>query len=64
LSAEELADEGVHVYSTDEKMALQALEHTNPKQTMKPGQAERIDPVPDLPERPHIKYGAGYPGPG
>lgn len=25
-------------------MALQALEHTNPKRTMKPGQAERIDP--------------------
>ena len=44
LSAGELSDEGVHVYSTDEKMALQALEHTNPKQTMKPGQVERIDP--------------------
>jgi hypothetical protein len=25
-------------------MALQALEHKNPKQTMKPGQPERIDP--------------------
>ena len=44
LSAKELADERVHVYSTDEKMALQALEHTTPKQTMKPGQVERIDP--------------------
>jgi len=44
LSAGELADAGVRVYSSDEKMALQALEHTTPKQTMKPGQAERIDP--------------------
>jgi transposase len=44
LSAKELSEEGVHVYSTDEKMALQALEHTNPKQTMKSGQVERIDP--------------------
>jgi len=32
------------VYSTDEKMALQALEHANPKHTMKPGQVEGIDP--------------------
>ena len=44
LSSEELAKEGVHIYSTDEKMALQALEHENPKQTMKPGQVEGIDP--------------------
>jgi transposase len=44
LSASELAGEGVHVYSTDEKMALQATEHENPKQTMQPGQPERIDP--------------------
>ena len=44
LSAEELADEGIHVYSTDEKMAIQATEQTTPKQTMKPGQVERIDP--------------------
>jgi len=35
---------GVHVYSTDEKMALQATEHKNPKQAMKSGQVERIDP--------------------
>ena len=44
LSADELSAAGVHVYSTDEKMALQAIEHENPKQTMKPGQVERIDP--------------------
>jgi hypothetical protein len=44
LSAGELAEERVHVYSTDEKMALQATEHANPKQTMKPRQVERIDP--------------------
>jgi hypothetical protein len=43
-SAAELEEKNVHVYSTDEKMALQATEHSNPKQTMKPGQAERIDP--------------------
>jgi len=43
-SAAELEANGVHVYSTDEKMALQAIEHENPKQAMKPGQAERIDP--------------------
>ena len=44
MSAKGLADEGVRIYSTDEKMALQALEHEQPKQPMKPGQAERIDP--------------------
>ena len=44
LSSEELSKKGVHIYSTDEKMALQALEHSNPKQTMKPGQVEGIDP--------------------
>jgi len=43
-SAAELEAQGVHVYSTDEKMALQAIEHENPKQAMKPGVAERIDP--------------------
>jgi len=32
------------VYSTDEKMGIQAKEHANPKQTMKAGQPERIDP--------------------
>ena len=44
LSAEQLAKEGVLVYSTDEKMGIQAKEHANPKQNMQPGQAERIDP--------------------
>ena len=44
MSSEELSDNGVYVYSTDEKMAIQAIEHTTPKQTMKPGQVERIDP--------------------
>jgi transposase len=44
LSSEELSKERVQVYSTDEKMALQATEHENPKLTMKPGHAERIDP--------------------
>ena len=43
-SAEELEEFGNHVYSTDEKMALQATEHSNPKQPMQSGQAERIDP--------------------
>jgi len=43
-SADELGKSGVHIYSTDEKMALQATEHTNPKQPMKPGQVEHIDP--------------------
>lgn len=44
LSAKQLAKENIHVYSTDEKMGIQAKEHVNPKQTMKPGQVERIDP--------------------
>jgi transposase len=39
-----LAEENVHVYSTDEKMGIQAREHVNPRQNMKPGQVERIDP--------------------
>ena len=43
-SAAELEKSGAHVYSTDEKMALQATEHKNPKQAMKSGQVERIDP--------------------
>jgi len=44
LSAEELAKNQVHVYSTDEKMGIQAKEHAHPKQTMKAGAVERIDP--------------------
>jgi len=43
-SSFELAEHGTHLYSTDEKMALQATEHANQKQSMKPGQVERIDP--------------------
>ena len=43
-SAAEYEENGVHVYSTDEKMALQATEHKNPKQAMKSGQVESIDP--------------------
>jgi transposase len=39
-----LAGEGVHVYSTDEKMGIQATEHAHPKQAMKVGVPERIDP--------------------
>jgi len=39
-----LADEGTHVYSTDEKMGVQAKEHANPKHTMEPGRPERVDP--------------------
>jgi transposase len=44
LNAEELTQEDIHVYTTDEKMGIQAKEHSNPKQLMKPGQPERIDP--------------------
>lgn len=39
-----MADEGTHVYSTDEKMGVQAKEHANPKHTMEPGRPERVDP--------------------
>lgn len=44
LSAEELLKENIHVYSTDEKTGIQAKEYANPKQLMKPGQPERVDP--------------------
>jgi len=44
LSAESLSDEGVHVYSTDEKMGIQAREHVNSKHSMEPGHPERVDP--------------------
>jgi len=43
-SVDELAQQSVHVYSTDEKTGITAREHANPKQNMKPGQVERIDP--------------------
>ena len=51
LNAEELAKTGIHIYSTDEKMGIQAKEHANPKQTMKPGQPERVDPE-------YVRHGA------
>jgi len=44
LSIDELTQENVHVYSTDEKMGIHAREHANPKQNMQPGQIERVDP--------------------
>lgn len=39
-----MSKEGIQVYSTDEKMGVQAKEHKNPKQSMISGQPERIDP--------------------
>ena len=39
-----MASGGTHVYSTDEKMGIQAKEQANPKQTMEPGRPERVDP--------------------
>ena len=44
LNAQKNEEEGILTYSTDEKMGVQAKEHANPKQPMKPGQPERIDP--------------------
>jgi len=44
LSIDNLTEEGMRVYSTDEKMGIQAREHANPKQNMRPGQIERVDP--------------------
>jgi hypothetical protein len=43
-SAAALSEEGIYVYSTDEKMSIQAKEHINPKQLMQPGRPERVDP--------------------
>ena len=43
-SAEDLSKEGTIIYSSDEKMGVKAREHINPKQTMEPGQVERVDP--------------------
>jgi len=42
INASEL--EGVHVYSTDEKMGIHAREHKNPGLQMKEGYPEKIDP--------------------
>jgi transposase len=39
-----MEEEGVHVYSTDEKMGIQAREHKNPTIPMCKGHAEKIDP--------------------
>jgi len=44
LNSEEMAAAGVQIYSTDEKMAIQAIEHTTPKTPMQSCQIERIDP--------------------
>jgi len=44
LTAEALFNEGVHVYSTDEKMGIQAREHANAKHSMESGRPERVDP--------------------
>jgi len=41
---DQLAAEGVYVYSVDEKMGIGAREHINEKHPMKPGVSERIDP--------------------
>ena len=43
-SIDELTESNVLVYSTDEKMGVQATEHANPKQTLEAGQLERVDP--------------------
>jgi hypothetical protein len=51
ISAKDLAENGVRVYSTDEKMGVQAKEHACPKQAMKPGQPERAGPE-------YIRHGA------
>jgi len=42
--ASELESNGIHVYSADEKMGVQAREHKNPSLPMKEGYVERIDP--------------------
>ena len=44
VGAPEAKSEGVLVYSTDEKMGIQAREHKNPSIQMKEGCPERIDP--------------------
>lgn len=44
LSSADKARENIHILPTDEKTGIQAKEHANPKQPMKSGQAERIDP--------------------
>lgn len=41
--AEQLEEQGIHVYTTDEKTGIQALEHGHEAEPMKPGQPERIE---------------------
>lgn len=43
-SAKQLLEQGIHVYSTDEKSGIQAREHKNPKHSMEAGRPERLDP--------------------
>ena len=42
--ASQAKSEEVHIYSTDEKMGIQAREHKNPSIQMEEGRPERIDP--------------------
>lgn len=44
LSAAQLQEQGIYLYSTDEKTGIQAREHKNPKRLMEPGYPERLDP--------------------
>jgi len=44
INASESESQEIHIYSTDEKMGIQAREHKNPSISMKQGQVERIDP--------------------
>jgi hypothetical protein len=43
LSAERLAEQGIHVVSVDEKTGIQALERAAPTLPMEPGKPERIE---------------------
>jgi transposase len=44
INASESELNGIHVYTTDEKMGVQAREHKNPSIPMSEGYPERIDP--------------------
>ena len=43
-TAEKAQEADIHIYSVDEKMGITAREHTNERQTMKPGIPEKVDP--------------------
>ena len=43
LSAPQLAADGVHVISTDEKTGMQALERLHETKPVRPGLAERVE---------------------